>query len=168
MTPRALTVARQYPAPTFGLAGGGFALVFILVGPVRSWIAGRGFTPPSGLLWLFVVGGVLGGSLLASLLWERLGGERSSRRGAVVGALVGLLALPVPFYVLELALVAAEGVPFEPLPGASPLVQALSALLLLVVTPLFLGALGLLPTYGGTVLIGALVGYLLARDRRPP
>ncbi len=149
---------------TFGFAGGGFALLFILVAPVQNLLAGRGFSPPSGLLWLFVVGGALGGALLASLLWRRLGGEGSPRRGAAVGALVGLLALPVPFYIFEIALVVVRGVPFESQPGASPVVQLLTDTVLLLVVPLFLGALGLLPTFGTTVVIGAIVGYVLARD----
>jgi hypothetical protein len=159
-----LAVARRHPVGTFGVAGGVFALLFILAAPVRSLLAGRGFTLPSGILWLFVVGGLLGGALLAWLLWERLGGGGSPPRGATVGALVGLLALPVPFYVLELALVAVSGIPFEPQPGASPLVQALTDLVLLLVVPVFLGALGLLPTFGGTVVVGALVGYVLAHE----
>ncbi|WP_353633296.1 hypothetical protein ABSL23_00810 (plasmid) [Halobacterium sp. NMX12-1] len=159
-----LKLARRNPAWTFAVTGGGFALAFVLLAPVRAFLAGRGFAPPAGLLWLFVVGGFLGGYLLARLFWGRLDGARSPSRGTLVGALVGLLALPVPFYVLELALVVARGNPFEPVAGASPLVQALSDLLLFVLTPILLGALGLIPTYGGTVLVGALVGYLLARE----
>ncbi|WP_122089193.1 hypothetical protein [Halalkalicoccus subterraneus] len=159
-----LAVARWHPVRTFGATGGVFALLFILTESVQNLLAGRGFSLPSGFLWLFVVGGVLGGALLAWLLWERLGAERSPRRGAAVGALVGFLALPVPFYILELALVVAQGIPFEPQPGVSPLVQLLTDFVLLPLVPLFLGALGLLPTYGGTVVIGALVGYLLARE----
>ncbi|MCD2200613.1 MULTISPECIES: hypothetical protein [unclassified Halobacterium] len=155
---------RRHPVLTFGAAGGGFALLFVLLEPIRSVLSGQGLPLPSGSLWLLVVGGFLGGSLLAWLLWERLGGEWSPIRGTAVGALVGLLALPVPFYVLEIALVVLGENVFEPLPGASPVVQLLSDSLLFLLTPLLLGALGLIPTYGGTVVVGALVGYLLAHD----
>lgn len=156
--------ARGNPALTFGIAGGGFALLYILSEPIQGVLAGRGFTPPSAFLLLFVVGGFLGGALVARLLWGRLDGERSPVRGAGVGALVGLLALPVLFYVLELALVAVDGNPFEPIPGASPGIQLGSDLLMFLLAPLFLGALGLIVTYGATVGVGALVGYLLARE----
>nr|WP_272931434.1 hypothetical protein [Halobacterium noricense] len=149
---------------TFGCAGGVFALLFLFAAPVGDFLAGRAFSPPSGLLWLFVVGGLLGGGLLAQLLWGRLGGARSPRRGAAVGGLVGLLALPVPFYVLELAYLAVRGNPFEGESGASPIVQALTDLLSFIFVPLFLGALGALVTFGSTVVVGALVGYVLARD----
>ncbi|CQH63445.1 uncharacterized protein HHUB_4083 (plasmid) [Halobacterium hubeiense] len=164
MAQTALQLARRNPAWTFGLTGGGFALAFILLAPVRAFLAGRGFSPPPGLLWLFVVGGFLGGYLLARLLWGRLGGAGSPSRGTLVGALVGLLSLPVPFYALEVAVVVARGNPFEPVAGASPFVQALSDLLLFVLTPILLGVLGLIPTYGSTVALGAFVGYLLARE----
>ncbi|MFC4447704.1 hypothetical protein [Halorussus aquaticus] len=155
---------RRNPVLTFGVTGGGFGLLFVLAAPIRGWLAGRGFTLPTGSLWLLVVGGFLGGSLLAWLLWELLGGERSSVRGTVTGALVGLLALPVPFYLIEIALVVTGENLFEPLPEASPVVRLLSDLLLFLLTPLLLGAIGLIPTYGGTIILGALVGYLLARD----
>lgn len=155
---------RRHPVLTFGVAGGGFGLMFILAAPIRSWLAGQGFTLPTGTLWVLVVGGFLGGSLLAWLLWERLGGERSSFRGTVVGVLVGLLALPVPFYIIEIVLILMGENLFDPLPEASPVVQLLSDLLLFLLTPLLLGAIALIPTYGGTILLGALVGYLLAHN----
>jgi len=154
---------RRHPALTFGAAGGGFALLFVLSAPVRALLAGQGFAAPPGLSWLLVAGGFLGGAALARLLWGRLGGEESPARGALVGGVVGLLALPVPFYLFELGLVlVGEGV-FEPLPNASPVMQLLSDLLLFLFVPIFLGALGLIPTYGGTVVVGALVGSLLAQ-----
>ncbi|WP_237560336.1 hypothetical protein [Halolamina sediminis] len=113
---------------------------------------------------MFVVGGFFGRAALARLLWGRLGGEKSPTRGALVSALVGLLALPVPFYLFELGLVlVGEGV-FEPLPNASPVMQLLSDLLLFLFVPIFLDALGLIPTYGGTVVVGALVDALLAGE----
>lgn len=155
---------RRDPVVAFGAAGGGFALLFILSNSIQTFLAGQGFPMPDRLLWLFVVGGTLGGALLAWLLWGRLGGGRSRRRGAGVGALIGLLSLPVPFYILEIALIVVQGNPFEPLPGASPIVQALSDLALFLLTPIFLGVLGLIPTYGGTIVLGALVGILLATD----
>lgn len=164
MDTRLLERVRRSPVLTFGGAGGGFALLFILSDSIRGFLAGQGFLLPSSLLWLFVVGGFLGGTLFAWLLWGRLGGNRSPRRGAGVGALIGLLSLPVPFYVLEIALIVAQGNPFEPLPGASPLVQALSDLALFLLTPIILGALGLIPTYGGAIVLGAIVGYILAAD----
>jgi hypothetical protein len=163
MARSAADAARRNPALTFGVAGAGFALAFVLSEPVLDAVAGRGFAAPSPFLSLFVVGGFLGGAFVARLLWGRLDGDRSPVRGAGVGALVGLLALPVLFYGLELALVVVDGNPFEPLPGASPGVQLGSDLLMFLLAPLLLGALGLVVTYGGTVIVGACVGYLLAR-----
>ncbi|KKF39466.1 hypothetical protein FK85_28350 [Halorubrum saccharovorum] len=159
-----LGTARRHPALTFGMAGGGFALLYILSEPVLDALGGQEFTAPSAFLLLFVVGGFLGGALVAWLLWERLGGERSPIRGAGIGALVGLLAMPVVFYFLELALVVVDGNPFEPLPGATPGIQLGSDLLMFLLAPLLLGALGVIVTYGGTVIVGALVGFLLARE----
>jgi hypothetical protein len=161
---RLLTSVRSHSVLAFGVAGGGFGLLFILAAPIRSWFAGQGFTLPTGSLWVFVAGGFIGGSLLAWLLWERLGGARSSIRGTAVGALVGLLALPVPFYMIEIVLVVSGETLFESLPGASPVVQLLSDLLLFLLTPLLLGTIGLIPTYGGTIVLGGLVGFLLAHD----
>ncbi|GGL54444.1 hypothetical protein [Halocalculus aciditolerans] len=158
----ASAVARRRPELAFGLAGGAFALLFVLTDAARGLLAGEPVTPPSGTLWLLVLGGFAGGALLAALLWRRLGGARSRGRGVVVGALVGLLALPVPFYILEVGVLLVSGNPFGPHPGGlTPLVVLSDAAAFLVV-PLFLGALGLIPTYGGTVVVGAAVGLLLA------
>ncbi|WP_237560335.1 hypothetical protein [Halolamina sediminis] len=41
---------RRQPTLTFGAAGGGFALLFILSAPVRDLLAGQGFAAPPGLL----------------------------------------------------------------------------------------------------------------------
>ncbi|MFC6735700.1 hypothetical protein [Halolamina salina] len=50
------------------------------------------------------------------------------------------------------------------MPNASPLTQLLSDLLSFLFVPIVLGALGVVPTYGGTVVVGALVGSLLASE----
>ena len=159
---RSLSVpARRHPSLTFGLVGGSFALLFVLTASARELVGG-GYVP-SGPEAGLVVGGFVGGVLLARLLWVRLDATRSPRRGAAVGALIGLLALPIPFYLLELGVVALDGPTFDSLSGANPWTTPLRYALLLVVTPLLLGALGLFVTRGGTVLLGAATGYLLAR-----
>lgn len=163
MTHDVPTAARRHPSATFGVAGGVFALGFLLAASADRVTAGE--YVPSGPEAVLVVGGVAGGALLARLLWGRLDAARSPLRGAAVGALVGLLALPVPFFLLELGLIAVDGVPFDPRPGAPPLPEALRYAFLLLATPLLLGAVGLIPTYAGTVVVGALTGYLLARRR---
>lgn len=118
-----LVVAGQHPELSFGVGGGAFARLIFMVGPVQRLLAGRGIFLPSGQLWKLVVEGVIGRYLLAWMLWWQLGAERSPRRGASVGALSGLLALPVPFFVIELFVIAFSGIPFEPIPGASLLIQ---------------------------------------------
>ncbi|ELZ31082.1 hypothetical protein C474_09614 [Halogeometricum pallidum JCM 14848] len=153
--------ARRRPSVTFGVAGGVSALVFVAVATAQRAAGGGGYLP-SGPEMLIVGGGALGGALLARVLWTRLGGAKSPLRGAAVGALVGLLAMPVPMYLLEFALVVVDGMPFEAVPGVSPWMQVGSDLLLLLVTPLLLAAFGLVVTYGGTVVVGAVTGYLLA------
>lgn len=45
----------------------------------------------------------------------------------------------------------------------SPPARAVEHLFLLVVTPAFLGVVGLAVTYGGTVVVGTATGYLPAR-----
>lgn len=165
MNPRSLPAsARRHPSATFGAVGGLFALLFVLVasaprvGPIPG--GDYAFSQPEAVL---VAGGFVGGALVSWALWTRLGGDRSPRRGAAVGALVGLLALPVPFYLLELALVAVDGVPFDPRPAATPAMRMAESVFLIVVTPLLLGTVGLVVTYGGTVIVGSVTGYLLAR-----
>ncbi|SFH01319.1 hypothetical protein SAMN04488063_3590 [Halopelagius inordinatus] len=153
--------ARRHPSLTFGLAGGTFALVFVAWATVTQ--SADGGYLPSGPEVLLVLGGFVGGAVVARLLWTRLDGADSPLRGVAVGALIGLLAMPVPMYLLEFVLVAVDGVPFEASPEASPWMQAGSDLLLLLVTPLFLAVLGLVVTYGATVVVGAATGYLLAR-----
>ncbi|ESP88385.1 hypothetical protein [Candidatus Halobonum tyrrellensis] len=150
---------RRHPSATFGVVGGLFALAYLLAasdGPVDDRL-------PVGPEAFLVVGGFLGGALVSWALWGRLGAADSPRRGAAAGALVGLLALPVPFYLLELGVIAFEGSLFDPGPGSSPLARAAEHLFLLVGTPLLLGAFGLVVTCGGTVVAGAAAGYLLAR-----
>ncbi|RDI71922.1 hypothetical protein [Halopelagius longus] len=154
--------ARQHPSLTFGVAGGTFAVLFVAVATAQRIASGEGYLP-SGPEVLLVLGGFVGGALLARVLWTRLGGTESPLRGAVVGALVGLFAMPVPMYLLEFALVVVDGMPFEAVPGMSPWMQVGSDLLLLLATPLLLAAFGLVATYGGTVVVGAATGYLLAR-----
>lgn len=153
--------ARRHPSTAFGLAGGLFALLFVLAASLRELLDGR--YAPSSVEGALVVGGFVGGALLARLLWRRLGGADSPLRGAAVGALIGLLALPVPMYLLELGVIAFEGLDFDPLPGASPWMRAAAYAFVLVATPLALGALGVIPTRGGTILVGAVTGYLLVR-----
>lgn len=153
--------ARRHPSATFGLVGGSFALLFVLAASLRELLDGR--YAPSSVEAALVGGGFVGGALLARLLWARLGGAESPLRGAAVGALIGLLALPVPMFLLELGVIALDGLPFDPRPGASPWMQAVSYAFVLVATPLALGALGIIPTRGGTILVGAVTGYLLAR-----
>lgn len=158
------TAARRHPSSAFGLAGGLFALALVAApASLRGLAAGGGLGSPSAVDALLVAGGFLGGALLARLLWTRLDGVRSPRRGAAVGALIGLLALPVPVYLLELGSVVAGGVPADLLPGTGSPRRAATYLLLLLVTPFLLGALAAVITRGGTVLVGAAVGYLLAR-----
>ena len=156
---RPLAAARRHPSATFGLAGGLFALSYLLV--ASGWSFGD--RPPPRPEAVLVVGGFVGGALVSWALWTRLGAPDSPRRGAAVGSLVGLLALPVPFYLLELGVIAFDGPPFDPGPGASPWARAAEHPFPLLVTPVFLGVVGLAVTYGGTVIVGAATGHLLAR-----
>lgn len=97
--------ARWHPSATFGLVGGQFALPSILTasdGPIGDRLPTEPETIP-------VVGGVVGGALVSWALRTRLGATDSPRRGAVVGAPAGPLALPVPFPLLELAVLALDG-----------------------------------------------------------
>ena len=162
-----LVAARRHPSLTFGVSGGAFALLFLLVASAPDLF--RGDYAPSGVEAALIVGGFAGGFLLARALWARLDGARSPVRGAAVGGLIGLLALPVPMYLLELGAVALtglealNGVPLDPGSGAPSWMRAVEYAFLLLVTPLALGALGLIATRGGTVVVGAVTGYLLAR-----
>ena len=155
--------ARRHPTSTFGLAGGAFALPLVAATSARQLAAGRGVSAPSGLEATLVVGGFVGAALVAQLLWARLGAAESPLRGTAVGGLIGLLALPGPMYLLEFTTLALDGIPFDPRPGATPWMQAGSYLFLLVAAPLVLGAIGITPTRGGTILVGAATGYVLAR-----
>ena len=156
-----LPSARRHPSLTFGLSGGLFALLFVVAASARQLLDGQ--FAPSGPETGLVVGGFVGGALVARLLWARLDAPSSPLRGAAVGALIGLLALPVPMYVLELGVVAFDGIPFDPRPGATPWAQVARYAYLLLATPLILGAVGVFVTRGGTVVLGAATGYLLAR-----
>ena len=153
--------ARRHPSLTFGLAGGSFALLFVLAASASELVDG-GYVP-SGPEAGLVVGGFVGGVLLTRVLWVRLDATRSPLRGAAVGALIGLLALPVPIYLLELGVVALDGPTFDSQLGANSWTTPLQYAFLLVATPLLLGAIGLFATRGGTVLVGGVTGYLLAR-----
>ena len=155
--------ARRHPSLTFGISGALFTLLFVVTGSVRQLAEGGEFSPPSSVEAVLVVGGFVGGALVSRVLWRRLGGAESPLRGALVGALIGLLALPVPMYLLEFTTVALEGIPFDPQPGMHPWRYALDYLFLLLAVPLVLGGLGVIVTRGGTVIVGALTGYLLAR-----
>ncbi|MFC6827213.1 hypothetical protein [Halopelagius fulvigenes] len=155
--------ARRHPSLTFGLAGGLFAFLFVAWATLEQLADGPGGYAPSGPGVIIVLGGFVGGALLARLLWTRLGAAKSPVKGTVVGALIGLLAMPVPMYLLEFALVVVDGMPFEAVPGMSPWMRVGSDLLLLLATPLLLAVFGLIVTYGGTVVVGAATGYLLAR-----
>ncbi|ELZ65687.1 hypothetical protein C5B91_08600 [Haloferax sp. Atlit-10N] len=157
-----LAAARRRPSMTFALAGGAFALWYVLADPVVALLTGGDPAVPSGPMVVLVAGGFLGGGLLASLLWRRLGGANSRVRGALVGGLVGLLALPVPMYLLELAVVVMEGSPFEASAGAGPVSALVETVILFLVVPLLLGALGVIATLGGTVVVGAATGLVLA------
>ncbi len=63
-------------------------------------------------------------------------------------------------FIMVFAGAAMAGVPTDVPPGAT---GVLEYLFLLLATPLVLGALGFVLTYGGTVVAGAATGYLLAR-----
>ncbi|ELZ55977.1 MULTISPECIES: hypothetical protein [unclassified Haloferax] len=157
-----LAAARRRPSLTFALAGGAFALWYVLAEPVVALLTGGDPAVPSGPMAVLVAGGFLGGGLLASLLWRRLGGPNSRVRGALVGGLVGLLALPVPMYLLEFAVVVMEGSPFEAPVGMGPMAALARGVVLFLVVPLLLGALGVIATLGGTVVVGAATGLALA------
>ncbi|MBC9986879.1 hypothetical protein E4P24_10970 [Haloferax sp. AS1] len=157
-----LAAARRRPSLTFALAAGAFALWYVLAEPVVALLTGGDRAVPSGPMAVLVAGGFLGGGLLASLLWRRLGGPTSRPRGALVGGLVGLLALPVPMYLLELAVVVMEGSPFEAPVGMGPVAALARSVALFLVVPLFLGALGVIATLGGTIVVGAATGLALA------
>ncbi|REA02115.1 hypothetical protein DEQ92_14555 [Haloferax sp. Atlit-6N] len=160
--PPLLAAARRRPSMTFALAGGAFALWYVLADPVVALLTGGDPAAPAAPMAVLVAGGFLGGGLLASLLWRRLGGANSRVRGALVGGLVGLLALPVPMYLLELAVVVSAGNPFEASPGAGAVSALVETVLLFLVVPLLLGALGVIATLGGTVVVGAATGLALA------
>jgi len=65
-------------------------------------------------------------------------------------------------YLLELAVVVMEGSPFEAPVGMGPVAALARSVALFLVAPLFLGALGVIATLGGTVVVGAATGLVLA------
>ena len=65
-------------------------------------------------------------------------------------------------YLLELAVVVMEGSPFEAPVGMGPVAALARSVALFLVVPLFLGALGVIATLGGTVVVGAATGLVLA------
>lgn len=83
--------------------------------------------------------------------------------GIVGGALIGLLALPVPFYLAKAVVIPFAGNPFGQQLSSVTWMQALSYVFLVLVTPLAIGAIAIVVTRGGTILVGATTGYLFAR-----
>lgn len=165
------------PGLAFGLAGGSFTLVYVLVRPVgglSTFFVGERRAFP--LATLLVVASAFAAFAVGTALWRRFVGEHAADsrwRPAVLGALVGTLSMPVTMLAVAVSRYLFVGLPDDlvvgaPPPGATHWVSATDLLLQDVVMSLYTSLFGFVLTGGLTVIVGAATGEALRRFAAAP